>query len=62
MVVRNWRACVRLGRSVASAAAAVRGEGDGRTDGSCVRNGGTGPFRYVAEECVAIVGAAIVSF
>lgn len=44
---------VRLGG--ASLVAAVR-------DGPCVRNGGTGPFRYVAEECVAIVGAAIVSF
>ena len=31
-------------------------------DGSLVGNGGTEPFRYVAEECVAIVGAAIVKF
>lgn len=54
--IRNWRACVALEVHVASLA--VRGEGDG----SLVGNGGTEPFRYVAEECVAIVGAAIVSF
>jgi len=46
-------------RSVASRGSARRGR---RADGLCARNGGTGPFRYVAEECVAIVGAAIVSF
>jgi len=32
-----------------------------KRDGSYARNDGTEPFRYVAEECVAIVGAAIVS-
>lgn len=57
--VRNSRARLR-GRSARLARPRATREVDGR--GSRARNVGTGPFRYVAEECVAIVGAAIVAF